>query len=83
MCTSGPPTKRSRCHQTWGGQKISWIRGERKTHEGMAEAAAAWKVRGQVILFKGSGERQRARALREAGEEVGRGRPPGVPQLTE
>lgn len=34
VCTSGPRTKRSRCHQTWEGQKISWIRGERKTHTG-------------------------------------------------
>lgn len=32
----------------------------------MAEAAAAREVRGQVILFKGSGERQRVRALRDS-----------------
>lgn len=54
VCTSGPPTKRSRCHQTWEGQKISWIRGERKTHVGMAGAAAATAQGGQraVILFR-------------------------------
>lgn len=54
VCTSGPPTKRSRCHQTWEGQKISWIRGERKTHIGMAGAAAATAQGGQraVILFR-------------------------------
>ena len=60
VCTSGPPTKRSRCHQTWEGQKISWIRGERKTHVGMAGAAAATAQGGQraVILFREGRERQ-------------------------
>ena len=69
VCTSGPPTKRSRCHQTWEGQKISWIRGERKTHVGMAGAAAATAQGGQraVILFREGRERQRKKAFEESG----------------
>lgn len=69
LCTSGPPTKRSRCHQTWEGQKISWIRGERKTHVGMAGAAAATVQGGQraVILFREGRERQRKKAFEDSG----------------
>lgn len=72
VCTSGPPTKRSRCHQTWEGQKISWIRGERKTHIGMAVAAAAAASTEQggqraVILFREGRERQGKRAFEEGG----------------
>lgn len=55
VCTSGPPTKRSRCHQTWG-QKISWIRGE-GTHT-RERAAAAWGGQRAVILRGGQEERR-------------------------
>lgn len=69
VCTSGPPTKRSRCHRTWGGQKISWVRGGR-AHTEEAEAAAAG-VRGRVILPGEPGQRGGgARALR--GSRAGR-----------
>ena len=65
VCTSGPPTKRSRCHQTWG-QKISRIRGE-GTHT-RERAAAAWG--GQSGYSPGEREERRG-AAEGSGEGAG------------
>lgn len=67
VCTSGPPTKRSRCHQTWG-QKISWIRGE-GTHT-RERAAAAW---GGQSGYSPGGREERRGAAEGSGEGAGLG----------
>lgn len=54
------------------GRKLAGLGGERRHTQRDAEAAAACGVvRGQVILFQGSRDRQRNEGLRRAGEEVG------------
>lgn len=54
------------------GRKLAGLGGERRHTQRDAEAAAACGVvRGQVILFQGSRDRQRNEGLRRAREEVG------------
>lgn len=56
VCTSGPPTKRNRCHQTWEGRKLAGLGGERKTHRDAEVTAAAGQKMGYSL--RGSGQRQ-------------------------
>lgn len=52
VCTSGPPTKRSRCHQTWEGRKLAGLGGERGPL-GRQEAAEAGQREGYSLGGKG------------------------------
>lgn len=55
VCTSGPPTKRSRCHQTWEGRKLAGLGGERGPWGGRRQQR---QVRGRVILLGAKGSRR-------------------------
>ena len=70
LCTSGPPTKRSRCHQTWG-QKISWIRGREGHTRGSGGGSSVGRSEGGYSL-QGERREERREGLRAAERRWGR-----------